>query len=107
MAAREGLEFECAIESDCAPLAGLVRDIIAAGVEVHCLRDLTRGGLASALCEIAEAASVGIAINEADVLVREDVQGACEILGFDPLYLANEGGSSPLSPSVTLNSLLR
>jgi len=91
MAAREGLEFECTIESDCAPLAGLVRDLIAAGVEVHCLRDLTRGGLASALCEIAEAASVGIAIKEADISVREDVQGACEILGFDPLYLANEG----------------
>ncbi len=91
MAAREGLEFECAIESDCAPLANIVQELIAAGVEIHCLRDLTRGGLASALVEIAEAASVSIRIEEATIAVRGDVQGACEILGFDPLYLANEG----------------
>jgi hydrogenase expression/formation protein HypE len=91
MAVREGLEFESAIESDCAPLADLVMDLIAAGVEIHCLRDLTRGGLASALVEIAEAGSVSIWIDEATIAVRGDVQGACEILGFDPLYLANEG----------------
>lgn len=91
MAAREGLEFESAIESDCAPLAGVVMDLIAAGVEIHCLRDLTRGGLASALVEIAEAGSVSIRIDERTIEVRGDVQGACEILGFDPLYLANEG----------------
>lgn len=91
MAVREGLEFESAIESDCAPLADLVMDLIAAGVEIHCLRDLTRGGLASALVEIAEAGSVSIRIDEATIAVRGDVQGACEILGFDPLYLANEG----------------
>jgi hydrogenase expression/formation protein HypE len=91
MAAREGLEFESAIESDCAPLADLVMDLIAAGVEIHCLRDLTRGGLASALVEIAEAGSVSVRIDEATIAVRGDVQGACEILGFDPLYLANEG----------------
>jgi hydrogenase expression/formation protein HypE len=91
MAVREGLEFESAIESDCAPLADVVMDLIAAGVEIHCLRDLTRGGLASALVEIAEAGSVSIRIDEATIAVRGDVQGACEILGFDPLYLANEG----------------
>jgi len=91
MAVREGLEFESAIESDCAPLADLVMDLIAAGVEIHCLRDLTRGGLASALVEIAEAGSVSIRIDESTIAVRGDVQGACEILGFDPLYLANEG----------------
>lgn len=91
MAAREGLEFESTIESDCAPLATVVMDLIAAGVEIHCLRDLTRGGLASALCEITEARSIGITINEMNISVRDDVQGACEILGFDPLYLANEG----------------
>jgi hydrogenase expression/formation protein HypE len=91
MAVREGLEFESAIESDCAPLADVVMDLIAAGVEIHCLRDLTRGGLASALVEIAEAGSVSIRIDEATIAVRADVQGACEILGFDPLYLANEG----------------
>ena len=91
MAEREGIAFESAIESDCAPLADVVMKLIDAGVDVHCLRDLTRGGLASALVEIAEAASVRLQIREAAVTVREDVRGACEILGFDPLYLANEG----------------
>ena len=91
MAAREGLEFETAIESDCAPLAGVVRSLIGAGVDIHCMRDLTRGGLASALVEIAEACDRQINIEEAKIAVREDVQGACEILGFDPMYLANEG----------------
>ncbi|OGC95779.1 MAG: hydrogenase expression/formation protein HypE [candidate division Zixibacteria bacterium RBG_16_53_22] len=91
MAAREGLEFESAIESDCAPLAGAVMNLLEAGIQIHCLRDLTRGGLASALVEIAEAGSIHINIEEAAISVREDVQGACEILGFDPLYVANEG----------------
>ena len=91
MAAREGLEFETAIESDCAPLAGVVRSLIGAGVDIHCMRDLTRGGLARALVEIAEACDRQINIEEAKIAVREDVQGACEILGFDPMYLANEG----------------
>jgi hydrogenase expression/formation protein HypE len=65
--------------------------MLAAGVEVHCLRDLTRGGLASALVEIAEAARLHLEIDEASIPMREDVRGACEILGFDPLYVANEG----------------
>lgn len=91
MAAREGLSFESEITSDCAPLAGLVIALIEAGIEIHCLRDLTRGGLASALVEIAEVARVKISIDEVAIPVREDVRGACEILGFDPLYLANEG----------------
>lgn len=91
MAVREGLEFETAIESDCAPLADLVLKLIAAGIEIHCLRDLTRGGLSSALVEIAEASGQNIQIEEARVPVCEQVQGACEILGFDPLYVANEG----------------
>ncbi len=91
MAVREGLEFETTIESDCAPLAGLVADLISGGIRVHCLRDLTRGGLASALIEIAEAAGVQVHIREAAVPVGEEVRGACEILGFDPLYVANEG----------------
>ena len=91
MAAREGLRFESAIESDCAPLWEPVRDLLASGVEVHCLRDLTRGGLASALNEIAGGAAVGITVDEREVRVREDVRGACEILGFDPMYVANEG----------------
>lgn len=91
MAAREGLEFESAIESDCAPVAHLVQDLLQNGIEVHCMRDLTRGGLASALVEIAEANGSRIMIDEERITVREDVQGACEILGFDPMYLANEG----------------
>jgi hydrogenase expression/formation protein HypE len=99
MAEREGLAFESAIESDCADLSGLVMDLLEAGVEVHCLRDLTRGGLASALIEIAEAAGVGIEIGETTVPVREDVQGACEILGFDPLYVANEGRLAAFVPA--------
>jgi hydrogenase expression/formation protein HypE len=91
MAVREGLAFESAIESDTAPLADLVMQLLHAGVEVHCLRDLTRGGLASGLIEIAEAARLDLRIEEGKIPVREDVQGACEILGFDPLYVANEG----------------
>lgn len=91
MAAREGLEFESAIESDCAPLAELVMELINDGIDIHCMRDLTRGGLASALVEITESSGHPIGINEVAIPVREDVRGACEILGFDPLYLANEG----------------
>lgn len=91
LSAREGLEFETAIESDCAPLHEPVLALIEAGVAIHCLRDLTRGGLATALNEIASAASCDIAIREADVPVILPVQGASEILGLDPLYIANEG----------------
>ncbi len=91
MATREGLAFESPIESDCAPLNASVQALLAAGLEVHCLRDLTRGGLATALVEIAETARLAIGIDEAKVPVTEPVRGACEILGLDPLYVANEG----------------
>jgi hydrogenase expression/formation protein HypE len=91
MATREGLEFESTIESDCAPLHGSVGRLIEAGLEVHCLRDLTRGGLGTTLIEIAEASKLQIAIEEMKIAVRDDVAGACEVLGFDPIYLANEG----------------
>jgi len=91
MAAREGLEFESAIESDCAPVAAPVLALLEAGIDVHCLRDLTRGGLASALVEIARSSGLHIHVDDASIPVREDVRGACEILGFDPLYVANEG----------------
>jgi hydrogenase expression/formation protein HypE len=100
MAVREGLEFESQIESDCAPLWEPVRALLEAGVTVHCLRDLTRGGLASALNEIAADSGTRIHIREAVVPVREDVRGACEILGFDPLYVANEGRFVAFVPSV-------
>ncbi|SDB40477.1 hydrogenase expression/formation protein HypE [Bauldia litoralis] len=91
MAAREGFGFETVIESDCAPVVDPVMALIEAGVAVHCLRDLTRGGLASAAVEIGEAAGVSIALDEASIPVREDVNAACEILGLDPLHVANEG----------------
>jgi hydrogenase expression/formation protein HypE len=91
VAAREGLAFGGRIESDCAPLWGSVARLIGAGIEIHCLRDLTRGGLASALVEIAHAAHVRVEIAEAAISVSDPVQGACEILGFDPLQVANEG----------------
>jgi len=91
LAAREGLEFETAVESDCASLAPLVLQLLSEGVEVHCLRDLTRGGLASALVEVAAAAGLSTAIREDAIPVLEEVQGACEMLGFDPMYVANEG----------------
>ncbi len=92
MSVREGLEFETAILSDSAPLHDLVAAMLAAGGEgVHVLRDPTRGGVASVVNEIAQQAQVGIRLVEKDIPVREDVAGACEILGFDPLYVANEG----------------
>lgn len=91
MATREGLEFETAIESDCAPIHRSVRRLIDAGIAVRCLRDLTRGGLGTTLIEIAETSGYQIQIEESKIAVRQDVAGACEMLGFDPLYLANEG----------------
>jgi hydrogenase expression/formation protein HypE len=91
MSEREGLEFETKILSDCSPLNRIVQEIISSGIDVHCMRDLTRGGLTSALNELAGQSKTEILINEESVPVREDVQGACEILGFDPMYVANEG----------------
>lgn len=91
MAVREGLQFESAIESDSAPVSEVVLDLVKAGIEIHCLRDLTRGGLASALNEIAEAAGVKILVDEKLIPVREEIHAACEMLGLDPLHVANEG----------------
>jgi hydrogenase expression/formation protein HypE len=91
MAVREGLKFESAIESDSAPVAEPVLALLKAGIEVHCLRDLTRGGLASALNEIAGDAGVKITVEQKAIPVREDVHAACEMLGLDPLQVANEG----------------
>jgi hydrogenase expression/formation protein HypE len=91
MSAREGLAFESPIESDTAALCGPVLSLINAGIDVHCLRDPTRGGLATTLVEIAEAAELEVNIDEAAVPISNEVRGACEILGFDPLYVANEG----------------
>jgi hydrogenase expression/formation protein HypE len=91
LAGREGLEFETAIESDSAPLHTLVQAMIEANPAIRCLRDPTRGGLASALNEIAATAGVSMEIEETAIPLREEVQGACEMLGLDPLYVANEG----------------
>lgn len=91
MSAREGLEFETQIESDTAPLNGLVETILGASPNIHVLRDPTRGGVTSALVEIAEASDVGIQLEESSLPISEQVKGACEILGLDPLYVANEG----------------
>ncbi len=91
LSVREGLAFEGAIESDCAPLVEPVMAMLEAGVAVHCLRDLTRGGLATALNEIAQTAQLEVDIDENRVGVSDRVRGACELLGLDPLYVANEG----------------
>jgi len=92
MSVREGLEFESQIRSDCAALNGLIADVLAAaGDGVHAMRDPTRGGLASTLNEIATASNVGMVIDEPSLPVRPEVQSACELLGFDPVYVANEG----------------
>jgi hydrogenase expression/formation protein HypE len=91
MAVREGLEFESSIESDSAPLAATVLELLKAGIEIHCLRDLTRGGLTSVLNEIAEASNLTPLVEEKLIPVREDVRAACEILGLDPFQVACEG----------------
>jgi hydrogenase expression/formation protein HypE len=88
---REGLEFEAPVASDVAPLNGLVEAMLAASANVHVLRDPTRGGLATSLNEIAQQSGVGIQIDEPEIPVKDGVWGACEMLGFDPLYVANEG----------------
>lgn len=91
LSAREGLGFESTLESDCRELGGAVQALLAAGVVPHCLRDLTRGGLASALCELALDALVDLAIDEPRIPVGDAVRGACELLGLDPLHIACEG----------------
>lgn len=91
MSVREGLEFGTRIESDTVALNGLVEHMLSTWKDIHVLRDPTRGGVASTLNEIAESANKGIIIDEEKIPVTEEVRGACEILGFDPLYVANEG----------------
>ncbi len=91
MSSREGLEFETSIQSDTAALNDLVESIFNVTKEIHVLRDPTRGGLASSLNEIAKSSGTGIEIREKSIPILEEVKGACEILGLDPLYIANEG----------------
>jgi hydrogenase expression/formation protein HypE len=91
MSKREGLEFETEIVSDTAPLNALVAAMLECTAAIHCLRDPTRGGIATTLNEIARRSQVGIVLDERRIPIREEVRGACEILGIDPLYVANEG----------------
>lgn len=91
MAQREGFNFKVPVESDCAPLSGMIRSMLEASKNIHVLRDPTRGGLATTLNEIAAQSNAGININESSIPVKDAVRTACELLGFDPLYVANEG----------------
>lgn len=91
LSVREGLTFSGNVVSDSTPLHCIVADLIDSGIEIHCLRDLTRGGLAGVLNELAVAAKVGMMVEESVIPVSEPVRGACELLGLDPLYVANEG----------------
>jgi len=91
LSAREGLEFSTTLVSDCAPLNHLVKKMITASPRIHCLRDPTRGGLSSTLNELARQSGVGIWVEENRIPVKEEVRGACELLGFEPWILANEG----------------
>ena len=91
MAARAELELETPVTSDTAPLHRLVAEMVGAGVTIHCLRDPTRGGVATALNEIAQRSCAGIVLDERAIVVDESARGVCELLGLDPLYVANEG----------------
>jgi hydrogenase expression/formation protein HypE len=91
MTTRENLDIESTILSDCAPLNHVVQKLIDSNIEIHCLRDLTRGGLGSSVNEIASQSHYEIEIEEKSINVLEEVRGVCEILGFDPVYAANEG----------------
>ncbi|PKU23117.1 hydrogenase expression/formation protein HypE [Telmatospirillum siberiense] len=106
MSLRESLGFETTLHSDSAALHGLVADMVAAVPAIHCLRDPTRGGLASTLNELASQSGVGMRIREADIPIRQEVRGACELLGLDPLYVANEGKLIAIVPGETAERLL-
>ncbi|HKK91750.1 MAG TPA: hydrogenase expression/formation protein HypE [Desulfobacteraceae bacterium] len=106
LSAREGLTFESNIQTDSAPLNHMVRSLFDADREVHVLRDPTRGGVGTTLNEIAFQSGVGIRINEEALPVNSAVQGICELLGFDPLYLANEGKLLALVPETEAHAVL-
>ena len=99
LVAREELGFRCDLQSDLAPLHATVQELIAAGLELHCLRDLTRGGLASAIDEIARSAGCTIELEEEAVPLQPEVRSACELLGLDPLAMANEGRMLVICPA--------
>ncbi|ACF14296.1 hydrogenase expression/formation protein HypE [Chloroherpeton thalassium ATCC 35110] len=106
MTKREGLSFQSEILSDTAPLCKMVEKMLAATPEIHAMRDPTRGGLATTLNEFAKSSQVGIKIYEEKVPVRDDVRGACEMLGIDPLYVANEGKLVAAVPAEKADAVL-
>jgi len=106
MSQREGLKFSMALESDCAPLSKLVSQMLEVSSNVHCLRDPTRGGLATTLNELAWQSNVGIVVEEAKIPVREEVKAACELLGLDPIYVANEGKMVAVVDPADANKIL-
>ena len=103
---REGIEFDTPVTSDVAPLAGLVQEMLVVTREIHCLRDPTRGGLASTLNEVASASEVGIVLYEEAIPVREEVRAACDMLGLDVLSVANEGKLLAVCPAAHAEALL-
>ena len=104
--ARGDLALDAAIESDCAPLHRLITAMLEACPDIHCLRDATRGGLATVLNEFAERSQVNIVLDEAQLPIRQPVRGMCEILGLDPLYLANEGKLVAIVPAAAAEAVL-
>ena len=103
---RENLEFEGVIESDCAALNDLVCEMLEITNDIHCLRDPTRGGVATVLNELASRSQVGMILHETEIPVRDTVRGACEILGLDPLYVANEGKLIAIVPGRVADATL-
>ena len=103
---RENLEFEGVIESDCAALHELVSDMLDVSLDIHCLRDATRGGVATVLNEIAGRSKAGMLLNETAIPVHDTVRGACEVLGLDPMYVANEGKLIAVIPANVADSVL-
>jgi hydrogenase expression/formation protein HypE len=106
LVARQQLALEADVESDCCPLNGLIAAMLDACPQIHCLRDATRGGVATVLNEFAQSSNVTIRLREADLPLREQVKGACEILGLDPLYLANEGKLVAVVPAAAAERVL-
>jgi len=106
MSQREGLKFSMTLKSDCAPLNKLVSRMLEVSSRIHCLRDPTRGGLATTLNELARQSNVGIVIEEVKIAVKEEVKAACELLGLDPVYVANEGKLVAIVDSADADKIL-
>ena len=106
MSQREGLRFATTLKTDCAPLNRLVSQMMEVSSRIHCMRDPTRGGLATTLNELARQSKVGIAIEETEIPVKEEVKAACELLGLDPIYVANEGKLVAIVDPADANKIL-